>query len=104
MEPPKKELTGGGDKRPHINLPFRALNEGFLDGDMPDSSTALDRFQGTPEEGTSVVQGPALHFLQQLFIELPELGKEVTLLHQNMLKEQEMLEEGHETEKEAKRQ
>lgn len=50
------------------------------------------------------MEGPALHFLQRLFTESPELGKEITRLHQNMLKEPEMLEEGLETEKEGEKE
>lgn len=99
-----KRTDRGANKRPDRNLPFKALNEDFNEAAIPDTNTALGRVQGTPGEGTSFVEGAALHFLQRLFTESPELGKEITCLHPNMLKEQEMLEKGLEAEKEVEKE
>lgn len=77
------------------NNPFRALNNDFNEAIQPhNSSTALKVLHGMPGEGTSMVEGPALHFLHRLLRKSPELEKEMDRLHPTMMKEQEMLDKG----------
>lgn len=71
MDPAEKEQTLEGDKQPNEYPPFRALNEDFNEVAQPNTSTALGGVQGMLKEGTSAVEGPALHFLQQLLGESP---------------------------------
>lgn len=95
MDPGANEGTIEGERRPARNNPFRALNEDFNKSIHPSSTnTPLGAMHGTPSEGTSTVKGPALHFLHWQLRESPELEMEIARLHQTMMKEHEMLEEG----------
>lgn len=65
----------------------------------PDTNTVLGAMQGSPGEGTSIIEGPTIHFLHWLLSESPKLEKEMARLHQTMMKEQGILEEEFQLEK-----
>lgn len=104
MEPPEKELTGGGDKCSDINLPFRALNKDFNKAAIPDTSTALGRRAWNSGRRNLRGRGTHLTFPTATLYRIARAREEMTCLHQNILKEKEMLEEGLEGEKKVEKE
>lgn len=75
--------------------PVRPLVEDYSRADPPpDTGTTMWTMQGTPGEGTSSAEGPALRFLHRLLRETPDLEREMMKLQQKVVGEQGAIEEG----------
>lgn len=105
MDPDTKEGIVGGERRAARNNPFRSLAQYFCEAiQPPNTNKTLGAIQDTPGEGTSMVEGPALHFLHRLLRESPELEKEMVRLYHTMMKEHGILEEGFWIDKEGEKE
>lgn len=67
---------------------IRSLMEDFNGVEQsPETDTVLGTQQGTPGEGTSLVESHALHFLHRLLKETPDWEKEMTKIQQRVREE-----------------